>query len=116
MHERGTGWNPELTPWGALGSGLSVFEDGEWVDSADIVHQKPLYEVVKERIHNWRAIGASDMILDWIENGVYFEPIKEIPNYFHKQLKHTTEARAYWHSKLKPHYLGSGSIRQIDPP
>ena len=35
-------------------------------DSTEITHTKPLYEVVADHIQNWKAIGASTVIQEWI--------------------------------------------------
>ena len=96
--------------------GYSVYEEGEYVDSADITHHQPLFEVVKSKLDNWRNIGAPGIILEWIANGVNFQPTHTIPTFYHKQMTHEPDARAYWHSRLKPHYIGSGAIRAIPPP
>ena len=45
-----------------------------------------------------------------------FEPTALIPNFFHTQLTHAEDARQYWHTTLKPHYVNSGAIRHIPPP
>ena len=79
-------------------------------DSADIVHEVPLYERVKNSIQHWRNIGTNNVVLDWIENGVYIKPDSSIPNFFQKQIEHTADQLDYWRNKLKPHYISSGAI------
>ena len=115
MEERGTGWDcnidqttPPLThPQTA---------DPTVGDSVDITHDKPLYAVVKDHLHNWEAIGAPPHVLSWIREGVHFETTEDVPPFFHAQLSHSPEALQYWNTKLKPHYLASGAIRRIPPP
>ena len=85
-------------------------------DSADIHHGQPLYMNVRDKIANWERIGASPLVLEWIQSGVYFELTHEPETFFHTQITHTEEALHYWHTKLKPHYLASGAIVQVDPP
>ena len=51
-------------------------------DSASMVHKIPLYDQVKSALPFWRAIGANQRILEWIENGVSLPIQGTIPRFF----------------------------------
>lgn len=94
-----------------MGTGFAILDMEHVADSANISLSKPLHEIVRENIGNWQAIGANQVILDWIDQGVLFPLTSEIPNFFHTQITHEDTALDYWHTTLKPHYLASGAMR-----
>lgn len=95
--ERTAGWDTSHPPAYTFGEGFAVLEPGEIIDSAHIQLQKPLYQHVLDHVDNWRAIGANAVVIDWIENGVHFDLLREIPAFYHTQITHTEDARIYWH-------------------
>ena len=81
-----------------------------FVDSVSTRPNKPLFEVVREKIDAWRAINTSPFILDWIQNGVYIPLAAEPFNFHHKNAELPPDQLEYWYSKLQPHYLATGAI------
>lgn len=110
------GWDADLRDTDLRGAPGHPYEEGEFVDSANIQLEKPLYEQVRDRIHVWREIGTNATVLSWIENGVFFPTTRDVPCFHHSQLDHDEEARKYWHTILKPHYIRGGAIRRIPAP
>ncbi len=45
-----------------------------YLDSASVNHAIPLHQKVRDNIEAWRELGSAQFVLDWIQNGVYFEP------------------------------------------
>lgn len=50
-----------------------------FTDSAFARCSTPLYEVVREKLPYWRALGANADVLSWIEHGVQFPTIRSVP-------------------------------------
>ena len=81
---KGMGWDGPLDAQEAATQTRTPAPHTSIVDSTDIHHTRPLYEVVASKRDTWKQIGASPVVLDWITNGVYFPIQGTIPNFFHK--------------------------------
>ena len=81
--EKGMGWDGPIDKEerGVPGTGKQA---PGIQDSVEMQHSKPLYEVVADHIETWKQIGAPQVVLDWITDGVYFPLDSTPPNFFHK--------------------------------
>ena len=75
--------------------------------------QVPLWARTRARLQQWRAVGASAVVCEWIERGVPVEFEKPCPRFDHGQATMHDAALTYWRTTLAPEYIGVGAIRPI---
>ena len=51
-----------------------TINSGKFDDSANILHDIPLYERVKNAVQHWQNIGSNNIVIKWINEGVYIKP------------------------------------------